>query len=76
LAGCWLTRYYIMKRAPEFAGDEEVFSGIQKWELTAGTGTVPKWISRIGFLSFACLISLAFPFMAVLVKQKPIELIR
>ena len=74
-AGCGLIRYYIMKRAPEFAGDEEVFPGIQKWELTAGTGTVPTWVSWVGLFSFACLISLALPFMSGLVKEKPIEVV-
>lgn len=45
-----LIRSYISKRAPEFANDE-------MWELTAGTGIVPKWVSFLGLLSFPAFIA-------------------
>ncbi len=48
-----LIKRYIALRTPEFASTEEAWSGVQKWELTAGTGVVPRWVSLIGLSSFA-----------------------
>lgn len=45
LSNVVLIRSYISKRAPELANDE-------MWELTDGTGIVPKWVSFLGLLSF------------------------
>lgn len=36
LANCLMIRYYIQKRAPEFASEEPALGNMQKWELTAG----------------------------------------
>lgn len=44
LGSATLIRLYIMKRTPELANDES-------WELTAGTGIVPKWVSLVGLLA-------------------------
>lgn len=49
-----LIKHYIAKRAPEMDSTEEVVMGIQTWELTAGLGIVPKWVSHIGLVSYSC----------------------
>lgn len=56
LANIFLIRYYIEKKIPGIidadlslpkpAKDEEYL-----WEKTAGSGTVPKWVSVIGILA-------------------------
>lgn len=38
-----LIHYYISRRAPETLADDS-------WELTAGTGIVPRWVSVIGLV--------------------------
>lgn len=58
----------IRKRAPEFASSEELLPGVQKWELTVGTGVVPKWISFIGIISIAFLLASPFELLAWLVR--------
>jgi hypothetical protein len=63
-----LIQWYIQRRAPEFASTEEVIPGTQKWELTAGTGIVPKWASIIGLAAIASLVALAMPFVASLLR--------
>lgn len=48
-----LIRYYINKRMPEILDiHEKSPDGNYAWEYTAGTGTVPKWVSMIGLLGF------------------------
>lgn len=64
-----LIRRYIARRAPSFASTEEVAPGVQRWELTAGTGVVPRWVSFLGLASVACLFALAFPFVASLFRR-------
>ena len=56
-----LIRYFIKKRAPEFAND-------QMWEATAGTGIVPKWVSSIGLFSISALIAAVVPWLIALFK--------
>lgn len=56
-----LIQYFIKRRTPDFASSEEVIPGVQKWEMTAGLGIVPKWVSVIGLLSFSALITAALP---------------
>lgn len=47
-----LIRYYINKRMPGILDINEKFpDGKYAWEYTAGTGTVPKWVSLIGLFS-------------------------
>jgi hypothetical protein len=63
-----LTASFIRKRAPEFLTNEETAFGVQKWELTAGLGIVPKWVSWIGLASFACIFALLMPLFAPLFR--------
>lgn len=47
-----LIRHYINKRMPGILDiDEKSPDGMYAWEYTAGTGTVPKWVSSIGLFS-------------------------
>ena len=59
---------FIRKRAPEFASSEEAVPGVQKWELTAGTGVVPKWVSFIGIVSIAFFLASPFELVAWLLR--------
>jgi hypothetical protein len=68
VTSCLLSGFYIEKRTPEFASNEEVFGDVQKWELTAGIGIVPKWVSWIGLMSFSCLLALFMPVVAPLFR--------
>ena len=63
-----LIRHYIAKRAPDFASHEEVRPGVQMWELTAGWGVVPRWVSRLGILGLAFLITAGIGFIGVVVS--------
>lgn len=55
---------FIRRRAPDFATNDEVMPGVQKWELAAGTGIVPGWVSFIGLLSIAFLLASPFELVA------------
>lgn len=71
--GCYLVnvgpiKHFIRKRMPELASPEEVFPGVQQWELTAGLGVVPTWVSWIGLASIASVIALAVPFIVGLLR--------
>ncbi len=57
---CFLIRYFIGKRAPEFASDEH-------WESTAGLGIVPKWVSVLGLLSISAFITAVMPLVVAIV---------
>lgn len=59
---------FIRKRAPDFASKEEILPGVQRWELTAGTGIVPKWVSLIGLLSIAFVLASPFELLAWLMR--------
>jgi len=59
---------FIRKRAPEFLSKDEVMPGWQKWELTAGTGIVPKWVSLIGMTSIAFFLASPFELVAWLLR--------
>ncbi len=50
LGNVLLIRFYIIKRSPELANDEI-------WEMTAGTGIVPKWVSFLGLLAIPAFIA-------------------
>lgn len=63
-----LIQYFIKRRTPDFASSEEVIQGVQKWEMPAGLGIVPKWVSVIGFLSISALITAAMPWIIALLK--------
>lgn len=64
----FLIRFYIEKNAPEFASKETVIKGVQSWELTAGMGVVPKWVSFIGLLAIGFILASPFEFFAWLVR--------
>lgn len=51
-----LIRYYVIKRAPELANE-----GL--WEVTAGTGVVPKWVSFLGLLAIPAFIAAGIWFL-------------
>lgn len=59
---------YIEQNAPEFANTDEILPGVQSWELTAGAGVVPKWVSLIGLLAIGFLLAIPFQFIAKLVR--------
>jgi negative regulator of sigma E activity len=63
-----LVKYYIERRAPWAASHEGVFPGIQMWELTAGLGVVPKWISLIGTLAITAVITAVVPWVIALFR--------
>lgn len=63
-----LIQYFIKRRTPDFASSKEVIRGIQKWEMTAGLGIVPKWVSVIGLLSISALITAVLPWVIGLLK--------
>lgn len=63
-----LIKHYIRKRTPDFASTEEVLPGVQKWELTAGVGIVPKWVSVIGLLAISAFITAGLPWIIALTK--------
>lgn len=59
-----LIKRYISRRAPALASTKKVAPNVQAWELTVGTGVVPRWVSYIGLASVACLLALLFPVVA------------
>jgi len=68
VANVFLIKYYIEKRAPEFATSEEIASGLQQWEATAGMQIVPKWVSLIGILSVSTFMSALLPVIIYALK--------
>ena len=56
-----LIHYFIKKKILSFASSKEVIPDVQKWELTAGIGIVPKWVSVIGLFSISALITAILP---------------
>lgn len=50
LGNIFLIRSYVTRKAPEFANDE-------MWEMTAGLGIVPKWVSFLGLLAIPVFIA-------------------
>lgn len=63
-----LIQIYIRRNAPELASTDEVAPGVQAWELTAGLGVVPRWVSRIGLLAVSALITAVMPWVVSAVK--------
>lgn len=58
-ANVWLVFRYIRKTAPEILELTPTgFRGLpEPWELTAGTGIVPRWVSWLAFVAYGCFIS-------------------
>lgn len=63
-----LIRRYISRRAPAFASTDEVSPGVQAWELTAGTGVVPEWVSLIGLAAMGSLLALLMPTVSAILR--------
>ncbi|MEW6614668.1 MAG: hypothetical protein AB1401_04295 [Thermodesulfobacteriota bacterium] len=63
-----LIQLFIKKRTPNFASNDEVVPDVQAWELTAGLGIVPKWVSWIGLLAISALITAVLPWVIELIK--------
>ena len=64
----FLIKYFIRKRTPELATDEEVLPGVQAWEITAGLGVVPKWVSFLGLLSISAVVTAVVPWIIALFR--------
>jgi hypothetical protein len=64
-----LTQYFIKRQTPDFASSEEAFPETEKWELTAGLGIVPKWVSVIGLLAISALVTAVLPWAIALLKR-------
>ncbi|NHZ84850.1 MAG: hypothetical protein GWP19_03100 [Planctomycetia bacterium] len=60
--------HFIEKKTPDFASTKEASPNIQKWELTAGRGVVPKWVSIIGLLSISAFITAIGPWIVAFIK--------
>ena len=56
VVSAFLTHRYIRQRSPEFASDE-------MWELTAGIGIVPRWVSLIGIVGFSAIGAAVIPWL-------------
>ena len=64
-----LTGWYIERRAPDLASNADVGFGMQAWELTAGTGVVPKWVSWLGLLSLGFFLAIPFELAASFIRD-------
>lgn len=63
LSNIFLIRHFIGKKAPgvlelDSAYGRPMKDGEYLWEKTAATGVVPKWVSWIGFGSYACFVGI------------------
>jgi len=59
---------FVRTRSPEFASNQEIAPGVRKWELTAGTGIVPRWVSIIGLVGIAFFLACPFELLAWLIR--------
>jgi len=50
---------YIERGTGSFDIEEDI-RGMQNWELTAGTGVVPRWVSWIGLASVCFALAITF----------------
>jgi len=57
IANALLINFFISKNSPEFANREIAFGDTESWELTAGTGIVPRWVSYLGLWAIASLVA-------------------
>lgn len=65
----YLIAKHIKKKAPSYLSFQEVLPNVQKWELTAGRGIVPKWVSLIGLLAFGFILACPFEVFALLLRK-------
>ena len=47
---------------------EGVLPNVQAWELTAGTGVVPKWVSLMGLIGACFVLAIPFELLASLLR--------
>jgi hypothetical protein len=66
LSSNFLIKYFIKKKAPDFATNDEVIPNQQAWEITAGLGVVPKWATNIGLVGIAALFTAIVPWLIAL----------
>ncbi len=59
--GAYLTKAFIQRRAPDFANDQD-------WELTAGLGIVPKWVSALGLLALSAVVTAVVPWIVAIFR--------
>jgi len=57
IANVLLINFFISKNSPEFANREIAFGDTESWELTAGFGIVPRWVSYLGLWAIASLVA-------------------
>lgn len=60
LANAVLIHHFIRRRAPEFANARD-------WDLTAGLGIVPRWVSALGLLAISALGAALLPWLVLLI---------
>lgn len=65
-ASAMLTQLFISRRVGFDTSDTG--RGMQAWELTAGTGVVPKWVSWIGVAAICFGLAVPFELLALLVR--------
>lgn len=63
-----LTLHYIENKVPEFANDDEMIPGVKNWELTAGLGIVPRWVSVVGLIGLGFILASPFELVASLFR--------
>lgn len=64
-----LISWYIERRAPDLASHDDVGFGLEAWELTAGTGVVPRWVSWLGLLGLSFFLAIPFEFVTSLIRD-------
>ena len=61
---CYLVNVALIKayiiRHDGYFDTTEVEPGVQAWELTAGSGVVPRWVSVLGLMSPCFLLAIPF----------------
>lgn len=63
-----LTGHFIKEKAPDPYDNDELVPGVKNWELTAGQGVVPRWVSIIGLAGVAFVLACPFEFIAALFR--------
>lgn len=58
----FLTKAFIQRRALDFANDQD-------WELTAGLGIVPKWVSAIGLVALSAVVTAVLPWVVAIFRS-------
>lgn len=63
-----LIGYYVQKRSGLDEPLADIAPGVQAWELTAGTGVIPRWVSMIGVLAIGFAIAIPFQIVAQMLR--------